>query len=310
MMASHIACEASRQGLEAQIAALHKGYGDEITRLQGLLNAPPEEHKQQMPQLQSLLAAQAATYGQETSRLKAQIDNIKNKSSSHVDELTKQHDTRIAQLEAQHFEQIERLKAEQELDRNNYMQTANIESAELKQQARQLQEQNAQLTARLNEEKTAHESTKHSMSTSISQIRTANRVKITELESRLETLHKPVKSDPKAFFKLKLRSTMYTQELEYRPRGTAKLSNLASRLSKDVPTLNNDNVSFFLPCKSHFAPRALQDHDMTLSQLGVVEGDTIIYANKARGLPRPECDCNQKRILDGDRAGFADTTMA
>ncbi|KAK5740390.1 hypothetical protein LTR17_004653 [Elasticomyces elasticus] len=313
-MASHIACEISRQGLEAQIAALHRGYGDEITRLQALLNAPPDEHKQQLAHLESQLTAQKAIHGEEIGRLQTQIDSIRNQSALRVDELTTQHDTHIAQLKTQQFEQIVRLKAEQEQNQKNYMQLAKVElgeeALELRQQARQLQEQNAQLTARLDGEKTAHETTKHSMSSSISQIRLANRVKVTELETQLDKFQVSAASDPKAFLKVKLRSTMYTQEFEYTGTGLGKLSELAKRLSRDITTLNDNNVTFFLPCKVHFAPREVTDHGKTLGQLGFIDGDTIMFANKARGLPRPECNCNQVQILDGGRGGFRDSMVS
>ncbi|KAK4954403.1 hypothetical protein LTR10_007834 [Elasticomyces elasticus] len=314
MMASHVACEISRQGLEAQIAALHRGYGDEITRLQTLLNAPPDEHKQRLVQLESQLTAQTAIHGEEIGRLRGQIDNITNEAALRVNDLTAQHNTQTAQLKTQQLEQIARLKAEQEQNQNKYMQLAKVESdseaLELKHQAQQLQEHNTLLTARLNEEKTAHESTKHSMSSSISQIRLANRVKITELEMQLNKLQVSAASEPKAFLKVKLRSTMYTPEFEYTGTGLGKLSELAKRLSRDITTLNDNNVTFFLPCKVHFAPREVTDHGKTLDQLGFVDGDTIMFANKARGLPRPECNCNQVQILDGGREGFRDSMVS
>ncbi|KAK5696690.1 hypothetical protein LTR97_007994 [Elasticomyces elasticus] len=270
MVASHIACEASCQGLEAQIAALHKGYGDEITRLQGLLNAPPKDHKQQMAQLHSQLAAQAASYGEEIGRLQAQIDNIRNQATLQMNESIKQHDTRIAQLKAQHFGQLERLKVEQEQNQNNYTRLAKVEwdkkALELEQQAKQHQERNTLLTARLNDEKAAHETTKHSMSSSISQIRLANKAKITELETQLESFQKRVAGDPKAGLQVKLRRTMYTQEFEYSGHGVGTLSNLAKRLSRDITTLNDSNTTFFLPCKIHFALRELQDHSKRLHE--------------------------------------------
>ncbi|KAK5708651.1 hypothetical protein LTR17_020483 [Elasticomyces elasticus] len=313
-MASHIACEISRQGLEAQIAALHRGYGAEITRLQDLLNAPPDEHKPQRAHLESQLTAQKATHGDEIGRLQTQIDSIRNESALRVDDLITQHNTQTAQLKTQQLEQIARLKAEQEQNQKNYMQLAKVESGdealELKHQAKQLQEHNTLLTVRLNEEKSAHEATKHSMSNSISQIRTANKVKVAGLEAQLDNLQVSAASDPKAFLKVKLRSTMYTQEFEYTGTGLGKLSELAKRLSRDITTLNDNNVTFFLPCKVHFAPREVTDHGKTLGQLGFVDGDTIMFANKARGLPRPECNCNQVQILDGGREGFRDSMVS
>ncbi|KAK5720877.1 hypothetical protein LTR15_006839 [Elasticomyces elasticus] len=311
MMASHVACEISRQGLEAQIAALHRGYGDEITRLQTLLNAPPDEHKQRLVQLESQLTAQTAIHGEEIGRLRGQIDNIMNEAALRVNDLTAQHNTQIAQLKTQQLEQIAKLKADQEQKQNNYMQLAKVESGvealELKHQAKQLQEHNTLLTARLNEEKTAHETTKHSMSNSISQIHTTNKVKVAGLEAQLETR---VETDPEAKVKVKLRSTTYTQEYEYTGKRTCSLSQLAKRLSRDITTLNDNNVTFFMPCKVHFAPREVTDHGRTLDQLTFVDGDTIMFGNKARGLPRPECNCNQVQILDGGREGFRDSMMS
>ncbi|KAK5688695.1 hypothetical protein LTS10_000673 [Elasticomyces elasticus] len=184
------------------------------------------------------------------------------------------------------------------------------EALELKHQAKQLQEHNTLLTARLNEEKSAHEATKHSMSNSISQIRTANKLKVAELEAPLDKSQVSAASDPKALLKIKLRSTMYTQEFEYTGRGRGKLSGLAKRLSHDIITLNDSNLTFFLPCKVHLAPREVTDHGKTLDQLGFVDGDTIMFGNKARGLPRPECNCNQVQILDGGREGFRDSMMS
>lgn len=82
-MASHVACEAVRKGLETQIAELTSGYDNEINRLQVQITALSGDSA----------AAVEDLHGQITS-------------------LTEQHATEIAQLKARQTEDLAKLRAD------------------------------------------------------------------------------------------------------------------------------------------------------------------------------------------------------
>jgi hypothetical protein len=128
-MASHITCDAQRKGLEAQIASLTEGYGQEILRLQREATSLLNHHKQEVLGLQGKITEatggknadiqaikddMAEQHALETEAIRVQGEIEISRLNNVIDELTTAHALQTTSLEDETRRLSQQVKSREE----------------------------------------------------------------------------------------------------------------------------------------------------------------------------------------------------
>lgn len=214
-MASHIACEATRKGLETQVATLTTGYDNEINRLQAKITALAgdktainealrEQHEAQMEQQTAEIVRLKAVQSEKTAKLMA-----------------------------------EKEQAQQDLQQHQHA-------------AAKLQAQVESLQQALGSAKDELLKTKASMSRSISNLRSANRANVGELEKKhaqsAAEYQRRLTTTSTETILVNLLDSSSRKEMVCFVKRSDRLSILAEKLKIKYSTLLRHDIDFGIKC--------------------------------------------------------------